>query len=300
MKRIFSILLPIILVLTLPSCTQGDGSSQWEFNYTLEKVSFLQGETIKVTVEVTNVGKDYDYVGSPHDLFGPATLYLNSDEEQTLSTLPFVSTDDATKRVFKKGEKASRSYEFSTDESSPEGIYSLKVPFGGEVAVFDSVLLVDAPPTEEELEMIALADAFMATEYPALSLEDCRVETRQNTKGEYTVEYTLTIGSYRTWESYTVRFDADKKVENSYSSHEGVYSVYLHYATEEKIREAEDKLTQQLEKYDTHSGFYLQIDDDGYLCLVAEVIVEPAFGDHKHKFFNERICGESDNPPSAE
>ena len=296
MKRILSLTLSLILlVLALPSCDRGEKIGQWEFNYTLEKRSFLRGETIEVTVEATNVGKDYDYVGSPHDLFGPAKLYLNSDEEQTLSTLPFVSTDDATKRVFKKGEKASRTYEFFTDDSSPEGIYSLKVSFGGEVAVFDYVLLVDAPPTEEELEMIELADAFMATEYPAVLLEDCRVETRQNTKGEYTVEYTLTIGSYRTGESYTVRFDADKKVENSYSSHEGIYSVYLPYATEDKISAAEEKLKTQLEKYDRHSGFYLQIDDDGFLCLTAEVIVDLPYGnpDHEHKFFNERICGAS-------
>lgn len=290
MKRFLSICLLIIFTLALPSCDQKAESSQWEFNYTIEKGSFFRGETIGVTIEVTNIGKNYEYVGSPHDLFGPAKLYLNSDEEQTLSTLPFVSTDDATKRVFKKGEKASRTYEFFTDESSPEGLYSLKAPFGGEVAVFDSILLVDAPPTEYELAMIALADAFIVKEYPQLSLENCRAEVMQNTKGEYSVDYTLMIGNYRTWESYHVSFNGDKTVKNSYSSHEGVYSAYLPYATDEKIREAEEKLKTQLEKYDTHSGFYLQIDDEGYLCLTAEVIVRSA-NDHDHQFFSERICG---------
>ncbi len=292
MKRILSLcLLLILLISALPSCGRGAEGGQWKFEYKLEKSSFVQGETIRITVEVTNVGKDYSYTGSPTDLFGPAKLYLNSDENQALSTLPFANTDDATERVFKKGEIARRAYEFYTDESSPEGLYTLKLPFGGEYKVFESIVFVDAPPTEEELEVIELADTFITKEYPTLALDNCRVEISQNTKGEYSVKYTLTIGGYRTWESYHVSFNADKTVKNSYSSHEGKYSAYLPYATDEKIREAEEKLTRQLEKYDTHSGFYLQIDDEGYLCLNAEIIVELPFSDHEHKFFEERICG---------
>lgn len=290
MKRIISICLSLLLLASALTACKPQSESQWKFEYELEKSAFKQGETIRITVTATNVGKDYPYTGSPTDLFGPAKLYPNSDENQTLNTLPFANTDDATERVFKKGEKALRSYEFYTDESSPEGLYTLKIPFGGEVATFESIIFVDAPPTEEELEIIALADAFIVKEYPSLALDTCRVETRQNTKGEYSVEYTLTIGNYRTWESYHVSFNADKTVKNSYAGHEGIYSAYLPYASDEKIREAEEKLARRLEKYDTHSGFYLQIDDEGYLCLNAEVIVDLPLSDHEHKFFSERIC----------
>jgi hypothetical protein len=80
-------------------------------------------------------------------------------------------------------------------------------------------------------------------------------------------------------------------VGNSYANYEGKYSAYLSFASEDKISEAEEKLTKRLEKYETHSGFYLSIDDQGYLCLNAEVIVDSLFNDHEHKFFTERICG---------
>ena len=291
MKRIFSIFLSIIFILALPSCDRKDESSQWEFYYSIEKGVFLQGEMISITVEVTNIGRDYKFIGAIEDLFGAAELYLKSDETQILSTLPFVNTDDATERVFQKGEKASRTYEFFTDEKSPEGIYVLKVPFGGEYKVFGSVLAVKAPPTEEELAIIELADAFMATEYPAVSLDDCRVDIRQSTDGEYSVEYTITICGYRTWESYTVYFNADKTVKRTYASQEGKYSAYLPYATAERISEAEEILKKQVKQYDTQSAFYLQVDDEGYLCLLTEIIVDLPLGDHEHKFFEERICG---------
>ena len=87
-----------------------------------------------------------------------------------------------------------------------------------------------------------------------------------------------------------VNFNSDKTVKNSYANYEGKYAAYLPYATDDKIHAAEEKLTKQLEKYESNSGFYLSIDDQGFLCLNAEVIVESLLGDHEHKFFTERIC----------
>ena len=49
-----------------------------------------------------------------------------------------------------------------------------------------------------------------------------------------------------------------------------------------------------------NSGYYLSFDDEGYLCLSCEVIVQLSGGadgdggcgiDHEHKFFTARICG---------
>ena len=80
-------------------------------------------------------------------------------------------------------------------------------------------------------------------------------------------------------------------MKNFHANYEGKYSAYLPFATDDKINAAEEKLTKQLEKYETHSRFYLSIDDQGYLCLNAEVIVDSLFNDHEHKFFTERICG---------
>lgn len=294
MKRLLLLCLALILLISVTTSCHKNGnneSSQWNFAYTIEKRSFMQGETICITVDVTNIGKRYEFFGSAVDLFGPAELYLNSDENQTLETLLFANPCDAAKSVFKKGEKVQYTYYFYTNENSPEGLYTFKVPFGGEYKIFESILAVNAPPTEEELAVEDLADALIRKEYPTLSLENCRVDINQNTKGEYSVEYTLTIGDYRTYESYHVKFNADKTVKNFHANYEGKYSAYLLFATDDKINAAEEKLTKQLEKYETHSGFYLSIDDQGYLCLNAEVIVDSLFNDHEHKFFTERICG---------
>ena len=294
MKRILLLCLSLIfLVSVVTSCNKNDSgkADQWEFAYTIEKLNFMQGETICITVDVTNIGRDYEFIGSTVDLFGPAKLYFNSDENQTLKALPLANTCDATKNVFKNGEKARRTYYFDTDESSLEGFYTFEVSFGGEHKVFEKILVVKAPPSEEELEAIDLAGVFITKEYPSLAIENCRVYVNQNTKGEYSVEYMLTIGGYGTFETYHVNFNSDKTVKNSYANYEGKYAAYLPYATADKIHAAEEKLTKQLEKYESNSGFYLSIDDQGYLCLNAEVIVEGLLGDHEHKFFTERICG---------
>lgn len=289
MKRLLLICLSLtLLVSTMTSCNPED-ESPWEFEYKLEKGVFTQGDTIRITVEVTNNGKDYSYTGAPTDLFGPAKLYPEINGNYMLDTLPFTNTDDTTERVFVKGQKAQYTYEFYTDKNSPEGAYTLEVPFASETATFKRLLFVESPPTEEELAVIELADTEILKKYPIESLDHYRVSIDQNAKGGYTVRYTLMIGNYRTNESYTVKFNEDRSVQSIYGDY-GEYATYLPYATEDKIREAEEKLTKQLERYDEHSGFYLSIDDEGFLCLNAEVIVELPFSDHEHKFFKEQIC----------
>ena len=297
MKRILSICLSIIFILALPSCKPNDGDSQWEFDYTIEKGVFTQGETIRITVEVTNIGKNYSYTGSPTDLFCPAKLYPEINENYMLDTLPFPNTDDATERIFARGQSAQYTYEFYTDNNSPNGAYTLEVPFASHTETFKRLLFIESPMTEEELAVIELANAEILKKYPIDSLDNYRVRIDQNKKGEFFVRYDLMIGNYKTYETYNVNFNADKTIETIYGDY-GEYAAYLPYATEDKIREAEEKLTKQLEQYDSHSGFYLSIDFEGYLCLNAEVIIkfENIFNsggcgiDHEHKFFKERIC----------
>ena len=93
--------------------------------------------------------------------------------------------------------------------------------------------------------------------------------------------------------------------------------LFVPYITDELVETAETKIKEAVSSYSNSSDFYLQI-NDGYLCLVAEVIkqLEPpssqetegefAVGgcgiDHKHLFFSERIStqaleiGSSENP----
>ena len=278
----------LALIFFFSSCKQNDNDSRWEFSYSLEKSSFELGETIKITVTVTNVGADYTYTGSPSDLFGAATLYLTEDEEIRLRTAPFVSTTDATQRVFESGQSAQYTYEFYTDENSKAGTCTLTVPFADESATFTNTLILKSPLTEEELAVIEVANAAILKEYPISSLDNYRIDIIRNTSGEYSVIYRLLIGEYPTFEKYSVRLNTDKSVKDVYGDY-GEYAVYLPYATPERIKAAEDKLKNQTEEYD-RSSFYLSIDDEGYLCLQAEIIVKIPPSDHEHKFFSERIC----------
>lgn len=78
--------------------------------------------------------------------------------------------------------------------------------------------------------------------------------------------------------------------------------AYLPYVTDELIRAADLALSQILADYpDDSHGIYLSFDEDGYLCLCAEIIVhfeseaEGKTGcglDHDHVFYRERISTE--------
>lgn len=71
--------------------------------------------------------------------------------------------------------------------------------------------------------------------------------------------------------------------------------LFIPYISDALVEAAENKIANDISKYDNNSGYYLQVTED-YLCLVVEVIKqldEPdeSVGciDHEHLFFNERI-----------
>ena len=178
-------------------------------------------------------------------------------------------------------------------KQKPQAVEELEAP----TEALQQAVVSEAPLTDEERAIIALADAEILKKYPIESLDHYQISIDQGRNGDYFVRYKLMIGNYRTYESYTVELNADKTIGDVYGDY-GEYAAYLPYATEEKIRAAEEKLEKQLEKYDERSHFYLSIDGEGYLCLNAEIIIkyEGTFEgggcgiDHDHKFFTERIC----------
>ena len=160
-------------------------------------------------------------------------------------------------------------------------------------------------------EDAALADVAAGILWAEFDLPDrAHFETqvrRHVSNGTANVEFELRIGGYHTYESYKVYFEADGSVKNISDICTGEYSRFLENATAERIAVAEAALANQLAEYDRHSGYYLTIDEEGYLCLSAEVIVEitPSLLDklfsedgcgidHEHKFFHQRICGASE------
>lgn len=162
--------------------------------------------------------------------------------------------------------------------------------------------------SEEDARIRRIADAAVAEEFGITDFSDygINIDYQYKDYGIYHVEYTLRIHDYCTKESVTVKISSDFEVENVHGNYFGQYSRYLKNATEEAVRQAEEKLDEQVKFYEENSGYYLSIDNEGYLCLNCEAIThrappapavdgnpdgeETAYIDHEHLFFSERIC----------
>ena len=141
-----------------------------------------------------------------------------------------------------------------------------------------------------------IADKALRAKHDIPSLEHFSVKVT-DFSGGYSVRYVLMIHGYETGEEYSVDLTRRLTVKSVYGFHAGRYACYLETATAEAIRAAEKKLG------NGGSGAYLTIDNEGYLCLSREEIVPitpetdengneimEGCGDHKHEFYNERIC----------
>lgn len=179
-----------------------------------------------------------------------------------------------------------------------------KVPVrpGQDMAETAADTAADIAPETLSAEDLALADRAAEVLWQTYDLPDAshfRPDVRRHvSNGTATVEFELYIGYYRTNESYQVKISPDGEAESTYAVQQGEYSRYLSAATPEAIAAAEAELAEQLAPYGQHSYGYLTIDQEGYLCLSAEVIVEldgPSEGGcgvgHDHLFFHARICG---------
>ena len=179
-------------------------------------------------------------------------------------------------------------------------------------AVTDTVATVGTGELPAEAETLSAEDSALVEraadilrgEYDLPDREHLVAEvSRHVSNGEASVTLQLWIGGYRTWESYTVYFSGNGSVKRMSDMDPGEYSRYPENATPEAVAAAKASLKEQLAPYDQHSGVYLSIDEEGYLCLSAEVIVDlvpPLLSglfseggcgiDHEHRFFNQRIC----------
>jgi hypothetical protein len=149
----------------------------------------------------------------------------------------------------------------------------------------------EAPLTPEEEALVELAAEALWAKHDLPAREHFKVSIHPHAdNGSNRVQFTLRIGDYSTNESYNVRVSAEGEVTDIDGGYHN-YRQFISGATAERIAAAEAGLDGQIARYgDKHSGYYLAIDKEGYLCLTCEVIVDKAFGDHEHKFFTERIC----------
>ena len=179
------------------------------------------------------------------------------------------------------------------------GCELLDEPFPEETETDSSILIdpektqpeTEAPLTPEEKALAELAAEALWAQHDLPAREHFKVSIHPHaSNGSNRVQFTLWIGDHRTDESYNVRVSAEGEVTDIDGGYHN-YRQFVKGATAEKIAAAEAALADQLKDYgDQHSGYYLSIDREGWLCLTCEVIVDKAFGDHEHKFFTERIC----------
>ncbi len=175
----------------------------------------------------------------------------------------------------------------------------LAEPFPEETEIGSSILIdpektspeTEAPLTPEEEALVETAAEALWVKHDLPAREHFKVSVHPHaSNGSSRVQFTLVIGGYRTNEYYNVRLSPEGEVTEIDGGYHN-YRQFINGATAEKIAAAEAGLDGQIARYgDKHSGYYLTVDDEGYLCLTCEVIVDKAFGDHEHKFFTERIC----------
>ena len=155
-------------------------------------------------------------------------------------------------------------------------------------------------PEDQALAEIAAEALWAGRDLPAKGYFKVSIHPHAS-DGSNRVRFTLHIGGYCTDEYYNVRISADGEVieiDGGYHS----YRQFIKGATSERIAAAEAALAEQMGSYadKENSVYYLTVDDQGYLCLSCEVIVQLSGGaegdggcgiDHEHKFFTARICG---------
>ncbi|MBQ8382411.1 MAG: hypothetical protein IJX47_04305 [Clostridia bacterium] len=184
--------------------------------------------------------------------------------------------------------------------------YTDRMSDGG--VVFSGLYLANPREVNPEMQakIRAVTDPLVRETYGVTDWSTYRIQIDYaENLDQYSVDYDLEICGYHTYESISIYLTPALTVVRHNSPNAGKYSCYLKNATEEAVSAAEDRLRAKIGDQEGGSGFYLQIDQEGYLCLAVEFIVsidppEPdengyAVGgcgyDHKHVFYTERICG---------
>ena len=147
-------------------------------------------------------------------------------------------------------------------------------------------------------EIKVLVDKALRQEYGITDFSSYQFHAYRAQSGAYYARYTLYIQGYCTYESYKVTLTEEGQVEYVNALDQGKYSRYLNAATEKRMAAAVADIESQARGYELNEGAYsLSIDDEGYLCLWVELIVDVPdgqsgdCGDHDHLFFHSRVCG---------
>ncbi|MBQ3215944.1 MAG: hypothetical protein IJB11_07490 [Oscillospiraceae bacterium] len=167
-------------------------------------------------------------------------------------------------------------------------------PDGGYTPQYEVTAISVTPQSASPDAVRSAADAMLARRCHVTDLSGFVISTVTDERGRSFVEYGIPGGFY------LVAVSAEGTAEYVFDGMEK-YAEYLPLATPQAIRQADEKLSAQAPS----GSYYFSVNDEGYLCLNAEVIVHfepdpPADEnelvmsgcgiDHEHLFFSERIC----------
>ena len=158
--------------------------------------------------------------------------------------------------------------------------------------------------TKSDDELIQTADQVLSGKYGIdLSHYNVHVNHYDNAGAEVCYSFSMYGYSAVLLGDISAYFHADGTLYRIYDDSEEILR-YIPYITEEAVLAAATNLDQQAKAYKDVNRYSYQIDQDGYLCLGVEILVEyeptqtdsegnPIHGcgfDHDHIFLRERIC----------
>ena len=160
---------------------------------------------------------------------------------------------------------------------------------------------------EEELQLCRIATEAINDEFGDVDLSSFEASIYKFKSGEISVSYTFVLCGIRTEEGFSVELTPELEVKRTYSDNIGKYSKYLNDVEfKTAVEAAKAKIDEKATSYNETPDYYF-IEEEGYLCLSTELIVnidppnyetEPGGTviecgcgiDHDHIFFTERIC----------
>lgn len=174
------------------------------------------------------------------------------------------------------------------------------------LAVCSSCAKKNEPQETEDpnLKWKEIADKALADE----GIEDLgsyRVSYADLVGGGCSVKYVYCLHGYETEEAYMVNVLSNGAIDDILQKEQHVYTVFEELTTEKQLDEARTKVEMKAKAsdYEGTTSIYLIVDEDGFLCMQAEIYIylegetdeegrelEGCGIDHDHILFTERIC----------
>lgn len=183
MKKI-TLILMLLLSLSILLTACGEREKKLTFTCAVDPGEYRPGDTVCITVGAENTGHKFNYIGAIQDHFSSPALSLKADGlDYTITNKWEVTTCDATKRQFQRGETASETFRISIPGDAVPGTYTFTCwVFGQKVELQDAVTILsaeDAPGPAED------TDPQLLTEDQALEIENAWYTTTGTVLGSW-------------------------------------------------------------------------------------------------------------------